>query len=61
LTERECESRRRNRIAALLRESELPREKTMGNFDLKRLPVKTGRQLKALAGKSSRRQTRPKN
>jgi DNA replication protein DnaC len=48
LTERECESRRRNRIAALLRESGLPREKTMANFDLKRLPVKAGRQLKAL-------------
>jgi hypothetical protein len=39
LSERECESRRRNRIAALLRESGLPREKTMANFDLKRLPV----------------------
>jgi DNA replication protein DnaC len=48
LTQRECESRRRNRIAALLRESGLPREKTMPNFDLKRLPVKAGRQLKAL-------------
>ena len=48
LSERECESRRRNRIAALLRESGLPREKTMANFDLKRLPVKAGRQLKAL-------------
>ena len=48
LSERECESRRCNRIAALLRESALPREKTMANFDLKRLPVKAGRQLKAL-------------
>jgi DNA replication protein DnaC len=48
LTQRECESRRRNRIAALLRESGLPREKTMPNFDLKRLPVKAGRQMKAL-------------
>ena len=48
LTERECESRRRNRIAALLRESGLPREKTMANFNLKRLPVKAARQLKAL-------------
>jgi len=37
-----------NRIDALLRESGLPREKTMPNFDLKRLPVKAGRQLKAL-------------
>jgi DNA replication protein DnaC len=49
LSERECESRRRNRIAMLLRESGLPREKTLANFDLKRLPVKAGRQLKALA------------
>jgi DNA replication protein DnaC len=48
LSERECEARRRNRIATLLRESGLPREKTMANFDLKRLPTKAGRQLKAL-------------
>jgi DNA replication protein DnaC len=48
LTERECESRRRNRIAVLLRESGLPREKTMANFDRKRLPLKAARQLKAL-------------
>ncbi len=48
LTERECESRRRNRIAALLRGSGLPREKTMANFNLKRLPTKAARQLKAL-------------
>ena len=48
LTQRECESRRRNRIAMLLRESDLPREKTMANFKLKRLPVKSGRQLKAM-------------
>jgi DNA replication protein DnaC len=48
LTDRECEARRRNRIATLLRESGLPREKTMTNFDQKRLPAKAGRQLKAL-------------
>jgi DNA replication protein DnaC len=48
LAERECEARRRNRIVKLLRESELPREKTLANFDLKRLPVKAGRQLKVL-------------
>ena len=48
LTQRECESRRRNRIAMLLRESGLPREKSMANFNLKRLPVKAGRQLKAM-------------
>jgi len=48
LTERECDSRRHNRIAKLLRESGLPREKTLANFDLKRLPSKVGRQLKVL-------------
>src|ERR1039457_2100531 len=48
LAERECEARRRNRIVKLLRESELPREKTLANFDLKRLPAKAGRQLKVL-------------
>lgn len=48
LTGRECEARDRNRIARLLKVSSLPHEKTMANFDLKRLPVKVGRQLKTL-------------
>jgi DNA replication protein DnaC len=48
LTGRECEARERNRIARLLKESSLPHEKTMANFDLKRLPVKVSRQLKVL-------------
>lgn len=48
LAERECESRERSRIARLLKESGLPREKALANFDLKRLPVKVGRQLKVL-------------
>lgn len=48
LSGRECESRERNRIARLLKESGLPHEKTLANFDLKRLPVKVGRQLKVL-------------
>lgn len=48
LTERECEMRDRNRIARLLKESGLPMEKTLANFDLKRLPVKVARQLKVL-------------
>ena len=48
LSERECEARRRNRIAKLLRESGLPQEKTLANFDLKRLPAKVGRQMKVL-------------
>jgi DNA replication protein DnaC len=48
LTGRECESRDRNRIARLLKDSSLPHEKTMANFDQKRLPLKVGRQLKVL-------------
>ena len=42
------QERRENRITRLLRESKLPLEKTMENFDLKRLPAKTARQIKAL-------------
>ena len=48
LTERECEERRRNRIRKLLRESELPLEKSLANFDTKRLPAKVNRQMKVL-------------
>ena len=39
LSDRECEARRSNRIANLLRESGLPLEKTLANFELKRLPT----------------------
>lgn len=48
LTERECEERRRNRIRKLLRESELPLEKSLANFEVKRLPAKVSRQMKVL-------------
>jgi len=48
VTERECEERQRNRIRKLLRESELPLEKSLANFDTKRLPPKVSRQLKVL-------------
>lgn len=48
LSERECESREKNRIARLLKDSALPMEKTLVNFDLKRLPVKVARQFKVL-------------
>ncbi|MFP5209396.1 MAG: IS21-like element helper ATPase IstB [Acidobacteriota bacterium] len=48
LTGRECEARERNRIARLLKESDLPQEKTLANFNLKRLPAKVGRQVKVL-------------
>jgi len=44
----EVESRRHNRIERLLRESKLPLEKTLENFDLKRLPVKLQRQVRTL-------------
>jgi DNA replication protein DnaC len=48
LANRECESRQRNRIAKLLRDSGIPSEKTLANFDLKRLPAKVARQVKVL-------------
>jgi DNA replication protein DnaC len=48
LAERECEQRRGNRIRRLLQESGLPLEKSLANFDLKRLPTKVSRQLKVL-------------
>jgi len=48
LTERECEMREKNRISRLLKESGLPLEKTLANFDLKRLPVKVARQFRVL-------------
>ena len=48
LAERECEQRRGNRIRRLLQDSSLPLEKSLANFDLKRLPTKVSRQLKVL-------------
>jgi DNA replication protein DnaC len=48
LAHRECEQRRCNRIRKLLRESGLPLEKSLENFDSKRLPAKVSRQLKML-------------
>jgi DNA replication protein DnaC len=48
LAQRECEERRRKRIARLLKESGLPLEKSLANFDGKRLPVKVSRQMKVL-------------
>ena len=48
LAERECQQRRAHRITRLLQASKLPLEKTLDNFDLKRLPVKASRQVKAL-------------
>ena len=48
LAQRECEERRRKRIGKLLKESGLPLEKSLANFDGKRLPVKISRQMKVL-------------
>ncbi len=48
LVERECQQRRTNRIQRLLQTSKLPLEKTVESFDMKRLPVKAARQVKAL-------------
>lgn len=45
---RECQQRRKTRVARLLKESELPLEKSLENFDTKRLPAKAVRQLKTL-------------
>ena len=40
LTLKECEVRRANKIERLIKASKLPLEKTLGTFDLKRLPLK---------------------
>jgi len=48
VVELECQQRRENRIARLLQASKLPLEKTLDNFDLKRLPQKASRQVKTL-------------
>lgn len=46
LAQRECEVRRANKIARLVRASKLPMEKTMANFELKRMPLKVRQQVK---------------
>ena len=48
LAQRECEVRRVNKILRLVKASKLPMEKTMANFDLKRLPLKIRQQTKIL-------------
>jgi len=48
LLERESEERIDKRIIRLMRESKLPLEKRLENFDLKRLPSKVDHQVKAL-------------
>ena len=48
LVELECQERRAHRIRRLLQASKLPLEKSIESFDMKRLPVKASRQVKAL-------------
>jgi DNA replication protein DnaC len=45
---RECEQRRKSRVQRLLKDSALPLEKSLGNFNVKRLPTKAQRQLRTL-------------
>jgi DNA replication protein DnaC len=48
LVQRECDERRENRIGKMLRESQLPMEKSLDAFDAKRLPPKAARQTRSL-------------
>jgi DNA replication protein DnaC len=48
LIQRECEERQENRIGKMLRESQLPLEKTLDAFDTKRLPAKAAWQMRSL-------------
>jgi DNA replication protein DnaC len=48
LVQRECDDRQENRITKMLRESQLPLEKSLETFDAKRLPPKATRQMRSL-------------
>jgi len=48
LARTECEVRRANKIARLIKTSRLPLEKTLANFNLKRLPLKIRQQTMIL-------------
>jgi DNA replication protein DnaC len=48
LLEKECEVRTNKRISRLLKESKLPLDKSMENFDLKRIDIKIRHQVKSL-------------
>jgi DNA replication protein DnaC len=48
LTRRECESRSDHRVIRLLRESQLPLEKSWDAFDRRRLPRKVAQQVQVL-------------
>jgi DNA replication protein DnaC len=49
LAQRECEVRRANKIARLVKMSKLPLEKTLETFELNRMPLKIRRQVKVLS------------
>ena len=46
--QRECQRRRQSRVERLLRESQLPIQKSLGAFDLKRLPGKVSAVVRTL-------------
>jgi len=48
LVRRECEDRQENRTTKMLRESQLPLEKSLDAFDARRLPPKAARQMRTL-------------
>jgi DNA replication protein DnaC len=48
LAQIECDVRRANKIIKLIKASKLPMEKTLENFDLKRLPLRIRQQVKIL-------------
>jgi len=48
LVTRECEDRQQKRIQRILRQSRIPAEKSLANFNVKRLPPKVGLMAKTL-------------
>ncbi len=48
LVQRECDERPENRTTKMLRESQLPLEKSLEAFDTRRLPPKAARQMRTL-------------
>ena len=48
VVQRECDERQENRTTKMLRESQLPLEKSLELFDVRRLPPKAARQMRTL-------------
>jgi DNA replication protein DnaC len=48
VVQRECDERLENRTTKMLRESQLPLEKSLEAFDMRRLPAKAARQMRTL-------------